>query len=158
VGGVEEESIYEKLGMQWMPPEMREARGEVELALQHRIPKLVELKDIKGDLHSHTKATDGDNTLEEMAAAAIKLGYEYIANTDHTKSLYVTKGMNDRQFEEHFRKIDKFNDSQDDIRVLKGAEIEILKDGSLDLADSTLKRWSALLRPCTPTSRCRRPK
>ena len=145
VGGVEEESIYEKLGMQWMPPEMREARGEVELALQHRIPKLVELKDIKGDLHSHTKATDGDNTLEEMADAAIKLGYEYIANTDHTKSLYVTKGMNDRQFEEHFRKIDKFNDSQDDIRVLKGAEIEILKDGSLDLADSTLKKMECLV-------------
>ena len=145
LGGVEEESIYERLGLQWMPPEMREARGEVELAQQHKIPKLVEHKEIRGDLHSHTKATDGDNTLEEMAAAAAKLGYEYFANTEHTKSLYVTKGMNDKQFVEHFNKIDKYNDSQNGIRVLKGAEIEILKDGSLDLAPSTLKKMDCLV-------------
>ncbi len=146
IGGAEEESIYEKLGMQWMPPEMREARGEVELALQHRIPRLVEPKDMRGDLHSHTKATDGDNTLEEMAAAAMKLGYEYIANTEHTKSLYVTKGMNDRQFDAHFKKIDKYNDSLNGkFRILKGAEIEILKDGSLDLAPATLKRMDCLV-------------
>ncbi len=146
IGGVEEASIYEKLGMQWMPPEMREARGEVELALQHRIPKLVELNNIKGDLHSHTKATDGDNTLEEMASAAMELGYEYIANTDHTKSLYVTKGMNDKQFDAHFRKIDNYNDSlKGKFRVLKGAEIEILKDGSLDLAPHTLEKMDCLV-------------
>lgn len=146
IGGVEEESVYEKLGMQWMPPEMREARGEVELALQHKIPKLVELNDIRGDLHSHTKATDGDNTIEEMASAAMKLGYEYIANTDHTKSLYVTRGMNDRQFAEHFKKIDKYNGAvHGKFRVLKGAEIEILKDGSLDLAPSTLKQMDCLV-------------
>ncbi len=145
IGGSEEESIYEELGMQWVPPEMREARGEVELALKHKIPKLVELKDIRGDLHSHTKATDGGNTLEEMASAAMKLGYEYLANTDHTKSLYVTKGMNEKQFERHFKKIDGLNGAFKKFRILKGAEVEILKDGSLDLTDHTLKQMDCIV-------------
>ena len=141
IAGIDEESVYAALGMQWMPPEMREARGEVELALQHKIPELVGQKDIKGDLHSHTKATDGNNTLEEMAEAAMKLGYRYIANTDHTKSLYVTKGMNEKQFDEHFKKIDRLNESLGGkFTILKGAEIEILKDGKLDLNESTLKK------------------
>ncbi|MFI5412604.1 MAG: PHP domain-containing protein, partial [Candidatus Micrarchaeales archaeon] len=146
VGGVEEEHIYEKLGMQWMPPEMREARGEVKLAQEHKIPRLVELNDIKGDLHTHTKETDGANSLDEMAEAAMKLGYEYIANTDHTKSEPVTRGKDDKGFEQIFKKVDKVNDALNGkFRVLKGAECDILKDGSLDLGAKTLKQMDCVV-------------
>lgn len=146
VGGVEEEHIYEKLGMQWMPPEMREARGEVKLALQHKIPKLVELKDIKGDLHSHTKETDGANSLEEMAEAAIKMGYQYIANTDHTKSTTIARGKDDKGFAQLLKKVDKVNDSLNGkFTVLKGAECDILKDGSLDLSAKTLGQMDCVV-------------
>ncbi len=141
VGGSEEESIYEALGMQWMPPEMREARGEVKLAQEHKIPKLVDVNDIKGDLHSHTKQSDGANTLEEMAEAAMKLGYEYIANTDHTPNLPIANGKSDKEFEQIFKKVDKLNETlKGKFRVLKGAEVDILKNGALDLKDSTLKQ------------------
>ncbi len=146
VGGLEEEHIYEKLGMQWMPPEMREARGEVKLALAHKIPTLIEVKDIKGDLHTHTKETDGANSLEEMAQAAMKLGYEYIANTDHTKSEPVTKGKDDKGFEQIMKKTDKLNDSLNGkFTILKGAECDILKDGSLDLSAKTLKQMDCVV-------------
>ncbi len=146
VGGTEEESIYEKLGMQWMPPEMREARGEVELALKHKIPTLVELKDIKGDLHMHTKESDGANSLEEMAEAAMKLGYEYVANTDHTKSTTIANGKDDKGFEKILKHVDKVNDSLNGkFTVLKGAECDILKDGSLDLSNKTLKEMDCVV-------------
>jgi DNA polymerase (family X) len=149
VGGVEEEHIYEKLGMQWMPPEMREARGEVKLAQQHRIPRLVELGDIKGDLHTHTKESDGANTLEEMAEAAMKLGWEYINNTDHTKSEPVARGKDDKAFEGILKKVDKLNERLEKegkkFRVLKGAECDILKDGSLDLQKKTLEQMDCVV-------------
>lgn len=135
-----EESIYEELGMQWMPPEMREARGEVKLSLEHRIPRLVELGDIKGDLHSHTKETDGSNSLEEMVGAAIESGFEYLAVTNHTKSLKIARGMDDKQFIKFFEKIDRINEKvSGKITVLKGAEVDILKNGELDLSNKTLK-------------------
>ncbi|MGC8679794.1 MAG: DNA polymerase/3'-5' exonuclease PolX [Candidatus Micrarchaeia archaeon] len=137
VGGSDEKSIYEQLGLQYIPPEMREGRGELELAKEHRIPKLVELSDIHGDLHTHTKETDGANTIEEMVAEAKKLNYEYIAITNHTKSLKVAHGMNDKQFEEFFARID--NIDFEGIKVLKGAEVDILEDGRLDLKDKTLE-------------------
>ncbi|MEM3227472.1 MAG: DNA polymerase/3'-5' exonuclease PolX [Candidatus Micrarchaeaceae archaeon] len=141
-----EESIYEKLGMQYMPPEMREDRGEVELALEHKIPRLVELGDIRGDLHTHTKETDGANTMEEMAEAAIALKREYIATTNHTKSLKVARGMDEQQFREFFKKVDRLNDKlEGKIRILKGAEMDILKDGSLDLDKSLLKEMDCVL-------------
>ncbi|MEM3827487.1 MAG: DNA polymerase/3'-5' exonuclease PolX [Candidatus Micrarchaeaceae archaeon] len=141
-----EESIYEKLGMQYMPPEMREDRGEVELALEHKIPRLVELGDIRGDLHTHTKETDGANTIEEMAEAAIALKREYIATTNHTKSLKVARGMDEQQFREFFKKVDRLNDKlEGKIRILKGAEMDILKDGSLDLDKSLLKEMDCVL-------------
>ena len=146
VGGQEEESIYEKLGMQWMPPEMREARGEVRLSQQHRIPKLVEMRDMKGDLHTHTKETDGTGSLEEMAEAAAKLGYEYIANTDHTKSTVIAKGKDDKGFERILKHVDKVNESLDGrLTVLKGAECDILKDGTLDLGSKTLKQMDCVV-------------
>ncbi len=135
-----EEDIYKKLGMQWMPPEMREARGEVKLAQANKIPRLVELKDIKGDMHTHTVETDGANTIEEMAEEAMKLGLEYIATTNHTKSLIIAKGMDEKGFERYFKRVDALNEKLDGkLRILKGAEVDILKDGSLDLDKKCLQ-------------------
>jgi DNA polymerase (family 10) len=146
IGGASEEGIYEKLGMQWMPPEMREARGEVKLALEHKIPRLVGLGDIKGDLHTHTKETDGVNSLEEMAEAAAKLGYEYIATTNHSKSERVANGMDDKKFKAYFKKIENVRKSMDGkISILYGAEVDILKDGSLDLEKGTLKQMDCVV-------------
>jgi len=142
----DEEEIYEKLGMQYIPPEMREARGEVKLAQARKIPKLIELKDIKGDMHTHTKDSDGANTIEEMAEAAMAAGLEYFATTNHTKSLIIANGMNEKQFETYFKKVDKLNDSlEGKIRILKGAEVDILKDGSLDLSDKCLKSMDCVV-------------
>ena len=144
-----EEGIYEKLGMQIMAPEMREARGEVELALKHQIPPLVELGDIRGDLHTHTKETDGADSLEEMAFAAMKLGYQYIGSTEHTKSTPIAKGKDDKGFERILRNIDKLNDKLEadgkKFRVLKGAECDINKDGSLDLDRKTLEQMDCVV-------------
>ena len=140
IASSDESDIYAKLGMEYPPPEMREARGEVELALRHRLPKLVELQDIKGDMHTHTIETDGANTIEEMAEAAMQNGLGYFAATNHTKSLRIAHGMNDRQFIEFFKRIDKLNDKlAGRIEILKGAEIDILKDGKLDLDAKTIK-------------------
>jgi DNA polymerase (family 10) len=130
--------------MQWMPPEMREARGEIKLALEHRIPNLIELKDIRGDMHTHTKETDGANTIEEMAQAAKALGYEYFATTNHTKSLKVAHGMNERQFEKFFEHVDRVQDSID-IRIFKGAEVDILADGSLDIESKMLRSMDCVV-------------
>jgi len=140
VAAKEEETIYEKLGMQWMPPEMREARGEVKLAQAHNIPDLVDVKDIRGDMHTHTKESDGANSIEEMADAAIKAGLDYFATTNHTKSLVIANGMDEKGFEQYFRRVDKLNDKlEGKIRIFKGAEVDILKDGSLDLSKQCLK-------------------
>jgi DNA polymerase (family 10) len=126
--------------MEYVPPEMREARGEIELALEHRLPNLVELSDIKGDMHTHTLETDGANTIGEMAEAAIQNGLTYFATTNHTKSLNIAHGMNDRQFAAFFKKVDALNDKLDGkIKILKGAEIDILKNGALDLEAKTIK-------------------
>ncbi len=135
----DEKFIYNKLNMDYIPPEMREDRGEIELALQHRIPELIELNDIKGDLHVHTVESDGLNTTAEMIEAAINKNYIYIAVTNHTKSLKVANGMSDGRFMEYFDKIDEIGKKYK-IKILKGAEVDILKDGSLDLEDETLKR------------------
>ncbi len=146
ISKLEEKDIYEKLGMCYIPPEMRENRGEIELAEKYQIPKLVELSDIRGDLHTHTKETDGINTIEEMADYAIKKGYEYIATTNHTKSLKVAHGMSDKQFEEYFSKVDELNDKlKGKITILKGAEVDILKDGTLDLSDKTLESMDCVV-------------
>ncbi len=142
----DESEIYEKLGMQYMPPEMREARGEVKLALEHRIPVLVEMKDIRGDMHTHTNDTDGANTIEEMADAAISAGLDYFATTNHTKSLGIAHGMNESRFRKFFRKVDKLNESlEGKVTILKGAEVDILKDGSLDLSKECLKEMDCVI-------------
>lgn len=144
--GESEEEIYGKLGMDWMQPEMRENRGEVELALQHKLPKPVELKDVRGDLQMHSKNTDGGATIEEMALSASKLGREYIGMTDHSKSEYVTKGMDDKRFMKYFKEIDEVNKKLDGrIRVLKSGEVDLLKDGTLDLEKKTLDEMDYVL-------------
>ena len=105
-----------------------------------KIPRLVELTDIKGDMHTHTVETDGANTIEEMADEAMKIGLQYIATTNHTKSLVIAKGMDEKGFEKYFKKVDALNDKLDGkLRILKGAEVDILKDGSLDLDRKCLK-------------------
>jgi len=135
-----EQEIYNMLGLDYVEPEMREARGEVELAQSHKLPKLIEQKDIRGDLQMHTTFSDGQNSIEEMGEKAISMGYEYIGLTDHSKSEYVAGGMDDKKFLSYFKKIDKANDKfNGGIKILKSGEVDILKDGSLDLADKTLE-------------------
>lgn len=139
IAGTTEDEVYKKLGLQYITPELRENRGEIEAALKGDLPKLIELSDIKGDLHVHTKVTDGHNSLEEMVEAAIKKGYRYIANTEHSKHVTVARGLDANALAEHIKKIDKINGNLKDFTVLKGIELDILEDGSLDLPDEILK-------------------
>lgn len=139
IAGVNEEEIYEKLGLSYIVPELRENRGEIEAAEKGTLPKLIELKDIKGDLHTHTNATDGKNSLEEMVEAAQEKGYKYIANTEHSKHVSIARGLDVQGMKEQIKKVDEINTKLQKFRVLKGAEMDILEDGSLDLPDSILK-------------------
>ena len=134
-----EEDIYDLLGLAYIEPEMRENRGEIDLARKHTLPKLVERSDIRGDLHLHTTYTDGANTIKEMALAARAMGYEYIAITDHTKHLRIAHGLGDTQVFRQLEEIDRLNDELEGITILKSAEVDILSDGSLDLGDAVLE-------------------
>ncbi len=139
IGGAEENDVFRIMGLSYIPPEIREARGEIEAAKKGKVPVLLELKDIRGDLHLHTKATDGSNTIEEMAAAAKKMGYEYIAITDHTKSTRIAGGLTEKEALAHMKKIDQANRRAAGIRIIRGMEVDILPDGKLDYADGILK-------------------
>jgi DNA polymerase (family 10) len=138
VAGETEEGIYRALGLAWIPPELRENTGEIEAAEQGRLPELVELRDIKGDLHMHTTETDGRATLEEMAEAARALGYEYIAITDHSKALSMTNGLDEKRVVEFARRVRRMDGAGLGIRVFSGIECDILKDGTMDLDDDAL--------------------
>ena len=138
VAGRTEEEIYAKLKLDFIAPELRENCGEIEAAAEHRLPKLVELKDIKGDLQMHTTASDGRHTIEEMAEAARGLGHEYIAITDHSKSLTITNGLDEKRLVEHLKTLRDVNKKKLGIRVFAGSEVDILKDGRLDYADEFL--------------------
>ncbi len=144
IAGENEEEIYNKLGMDYMPPELRENTGEIEAAQEHKLPKLVEYNEIIGDLHSHTTDSDGTNTLEEMAEAARKTRLKYLAITNHSKNLPVAHGLDDKRFEALNKKIDLLNDKSE-MKILKGVELEILKDGSLDLKAGTLKKMDFVI-------------
>ncbi len=138
--GKTEEEVYKKFGMKWIPPELRENMGEVEAALKGKLPKLVELKDIKGDLHSHTKWSEGHNTIEEMAKKAKSLGYEYLLISDHGGSLVpIANCMPDKKILKQGKKIDALNKKLKGIRLLKGSETNIKNDGSIDVSNSVLK-------------------
>jgi DNA polymerase (family X) len=139
VAGKSEEEVYQKVDLPYIEPELRENRGEIEAAQQDKLPRLITLDDLRGDLHAHTKVTDGHNTLEEMAEAAKKRGYDYLALTNHSKRVTMTHGLDAKRLRKELEKIDQFNDSKSGIRVLKGIEVDILEDGSLDLPDEVLK-------------------
>jgi DNA polymerase (family 10) len=138
VAGETEEGIYRVLGMQPMPPELRENRGEIEAAMENRLPKLVELGDIKGDLHVHTEWSDGTATIDEMASRAREIGLDYIAICDHSKSLGIARGLDEKRLRKQMDEIDKVNEGLDGFTVLKGFECDIKADGRLDLPDSAL--------------------
>ena len=140
-----EEEIYQKLGMDWMPPEIRTVRGEIEAAQKHALPKLIELKDIKGDLHMHTNKTDGQNIISEMAKAAKKLGHQYIAICDHTQALNIAKGLSEKELLAEYREIDKFNQKDKNFKILKSAELNILPNGNLDIDDKILKQMDYVM-------------
>lgn len=138
IAGDTEESVYEQVKLPFIPPELREDRGEIVAAAAHRLPRLVELKDIRGDLHVHTSQSDGKNTLREMAEAGRTLGYEYLAITDHSRHVTVAHGLDAPRLARQIKAIDKLNGEIEDIRIQKGIEVDILADGSLDLPDAIL--------------------
>jgi DNA polymerase (family 10) len=139
VAGKTEEGVFDQVGLPWIAPELRENRGEIEAGREDRLPRLVEEKDIRGDLHMHTDATDGRNSLREMAEAAKKLGHDYIAITDHSRRLTMANGLTPKRLREQMEAINRLNDELRGIQVLKGIEVDILEDGSLDLPDDVLK-------------------
>ena len=134
-----EESVYAKLGMDYVEPELREGRGEVEAAMEKRLPKLITRDDIKGDLHAHTTASDGSASIEEMAVAAKALGYQYLAITDHSKALAMTNGLSVERVLKHAADVRKMNDRIKGITLLAGTECDILADGRMDYEDEVLK-------------------
>ena len=138
-----EEQVYEALGLPWIPPELREGRGEIELAEAGNLPKLVTTDDIRGDLHMHTTATDGEATLADMAAAAAAQGLTYIAITDHGKRVTMAHGLDEKRLRQQWREIDRLNESlaaagRPPLVVLKGIEVDMLEKGGLDLPDDVL--------------------
>jgi DNA polymerase (family 10) len=146
VAAATEEEIYNALGLDWIPPELRENNGEIEAAAAHRLPKLIDLDDIRGDVHMHTTETDGTASIREMAEAAILRGRKYIAITDHSKNLAMTNGMDDARALAHAARVRAVDAEMDGrIRILTGVEVDILADGELDLADETLAQLDVVI-------------
>lgn len=140
IAGETEEEVYKKLGMQWISPELRENTGEIEAAMKNKLPQLIGYNDLKGDLQVHTFWTDGANSIKEMAEEAKRIGLEYIVISDHSKSLAMTGGLNEKMLLKQGKEIDKINKKITGIRILKGVELNILKDGSLDISDKVLSK------------------
>jgi len=146
VAGATEEEIYAALGLDWIPPELRENNGEIEAAEEHRLLALIDEKDIRGDLHMHTEASDGKCSIREMAEAGIARGYEYIAITDHSKNLAMINGLDDQRALEHIQRIRHVDAELDGrIRVFTGIEVDILADGALDLSDEVLAQMDIVI-------------
>ncbi|MDE1858016.1 MAG: DNA polymerase/3'-5' exonuclease PolX [Thaumarchaeota archaeon] len=144
LSGETEEGVYGKLGMQHVPPEIRENKGEIEAALGGTLPRLVELDDFKGDLQMHTTWSDGTVELGEMAGAAMRRGYEYIGVTDHSKSVRVANGLTEERFRKQWKEIERLNDQLSPFRILRGVEVEIRTDGSLDFEQSFLDEFDVV--------------
>ncbi len=140
IAGSSEEEVYKKLGLAFIPPELREDRGEVALAKKDALPRLVRLDDMRGDLHVHSDWTDGTASMAVMAGAAKSLGYQYIALTDHSRRVAMAHGLDPVRLARQIREVDRLNERLQGITVLKGIEVDILKDGSLDLPDSILSQ------------------
>jgi len=145
VAGRSEEEIYAKLKLDYIPPELRENTGEIAAAEHHTLPHLIRLEDMKGDLQMHTTASDGKNSIEEMAQAARALGHHYIAITDHSKAVTVANGLDEKRMAAHIKKIHAADGKDLGIRVLAGAEVDILKDGSLDYSDELLAQLDVVV-------------
>lgn len=135
----DEAQIYRRIGLSFIAPELREGRGEVQAAAKKVLPELITREDIRGDLHMHTTASDGANSIADMAAAAKKRGYEYIAITDHSQSLKIANGLSEKRLLANIKQIDAYNARQKNFVVLKSAEVDILQDGSLDYRNALLK-------------------
>lgn len=140
IAGENEEEIYELLELPYIVPELREDRGELKAAREDRLPELIHLEDLRGDLQAHSQASDGRNTLREMAEAARELGYEYLALTDHTGYLGVTQGLEGDEVLERMEEIQALDDELEDLHLIKSMEVDILEDGSLDLPDQVLEK------------------
>ncbi|MGO8915498.1 MAG: DNA polymerase/3'-5' exonuclease PolX [Stellaceae bacterium] len=138
VGGDTEAEVYKAVNLPFIPPELRENRGEIEAAAAHKLPKLIELTDLRGDLHVHSTATDGHNTIEEMADAARALGLDYIAITEHSRRLSMAHGLDPARLRRQMAEIDRLNARRGGFTVLRGIEVDILEEGKLDLPDSVL--------------------
>jgi DNA polymerase (family 10) len=145
VAGKTEQEVYKILGLEWMEPELRENTGEIEASREDKLPNLVKYADIKGDLQMHSEWSDGADTIEQMAEAARKLGHEYIAITDHTGELRIAGGMDEPTILKYFAEIDKVDKSLKDIRILKGLETNIRKDGTIDVSDKVLAKADIVL-------------
>jgi DNA polymerase (family 10) len=145
VAGETEESVYASVDLPWIAPELRENRGEIEAAQRGTLPQLVRLADLKGDLHAHTRASDGQSSIREMALAACERGLRYLAITDHSQSLTIAHGLNERRLLQQIEEIERLNEELDGIHLLKGIEVDILEDGSLDLPDPVLGRLDVVV-------------
>src|SRR5258705_3605754 len=145
VAGATEQEIYAKLNLDYIPPEMRENLGEIDLAAAHKLPQLVTLEDLQGDVHMHTVETDGRNTIEEMAQAAQARGYKYMAITDHSKNLAFANGLDDPRALAHIQRIREVGKRMEGIRIFAGIEVDILADGDLDLSDEVLSQMDLVI-------------
>jgi DNA polymerase (family 10) len=145
VAGKTEEEIYARLKLDYIPPELRENCGEIEAAAEHRLPQLITVEDLQGDVHMHTVETDGKCTIEEMAEAARARGYKYMAITDHSKNLAFANGLDDERALKHIEKIRKADEQFNGIKIFAGIEVDILADGDLDLSDSVLKEMDLVI-------------
>jgi len=145
IGGKEEKDVYRSLKMDWIDPELREDRGEIEAAQKGRLPKLVQESEIKGDLHVHSKWSDGTFSIEEIAKAAQKRGYQYVAICDHSKSLKIAHGLDESRLMKQMEEIDHLNDKLKGFQILKGTEVDILTDGKLDLSEKILEKLNIVV-------------
>lgn len=145
VAGRTEEELYERLGLDWVPPELREDRGELAAAAAHALPRLITLGDVRGDLHMHSTWSDGKASVLEMVDACVARGYEYMALTDHSKALAMTGGLDEAKLARQWAELDEVLAGRDDIRLLRGMEVDVLRDGSLDLHDEWLERLDIVL-------------
>ncbi|MGE5544598.1 MAG: DNA polymerase/3'-5' exonuclease PolX [Bacillota bacterium] len=143
--GNSEAEIYEKLGIQWIPPELRENRGEIDQALSYKLPLLINQSELKGDLHVHTDWTDGAHHLEQMVKQARAMGYSYIAITDHSQSLKISRGLDERRLQDQIDLIAQMNKKLKDFRILSGIEVDIMRDGTLDFPDEILEKLDVVV-------------
>jgi DNA polymerase (family 10) len=145
IAGYDEEEVYDALGLRWIPPELREDRGEIELALKGKIPPVVDYAEIKGDLHVHSKWSDGNLSIGDLVKIGKQMGYEYLAVCDHSQSVKYAHGLSPDRLKKQINEIDEINARLKNIAVLKGTEVDILADGTLDFSDEILKELDIVI-------------